>query len=199
MCCGGGKGDSFQNLSGVNPDLVKPREVSLSSASCPDFPANSACSGDLVIKCYNQTGCFKGRELSDPVSFDLGTGLYVQYKVLAISDSNGGYYNVPSQAPVDLKISFYQWNAGDTDWQLCGSGGYSDDASTVLAGGQSIWFCQTQSYYIGCSSGDIASIPTTQFYVCLQYQQAKPGDGNYMMIDQWGQCKTHACNQASGK
>jgi hypothetical protein len=196
MCCGGSKGDSSQKASDANSKLVKPGEISLSKADCPDFPANGACEGDLVIQCYNQTGCFSGRQLSSPISFDLGTGLYVQYQVLAISDSNGGYYNVPTQDPVDLKISFYQSNVPDVDWQLCGVGGYNQEDSTILAAGQYIWFCQPQYYYIGCSSGDTASIPTTQFYVCLKYEKAELGTSNYLKINQWGKCQTHACNKA---
>lgn len=171
------------------------------SADCPDFPATPPISGDVVFQCYKQTGCFKGRAVSDNLKLPNHNGYWVQYKVLAISDANGLYYNVPSQPPADLKISFYQSNVPNVDWQLCGAGGYNSEWSTVLAAGQDIWFCGNQEYYIGVNSDDtVAYIPTDQFYVSLQFQLEEASNGfNYMRIEQYGRCQEHDCNKSSGK
>jgi len=198
MCCD--KENSLRAEGNQDSSANASRIIAPSSSNCPDFPTNSPCNGDLVIQCYNQTGCFNGRQLSNVVSMNLGTDYYVQYKVLAISDSNGLYYNVPSQPPTDLNISFYQDNFGDVDFQLCGAGGYNQYNSTILAGGQYIWFCQNQSYYIGVNSGDNANIPTTQFYVCLEFSMTEPSSKeNRLTIQQYGACRQHACNKSSGK
>jgi len=192
-------GDDSSSILSVNSGTIL---TARGSADCPDFPANSPCSGDIVIPCYSKTGCFSGRQLSSPISLAAHGGYWVQYKVLAISNLTGGWYNVPSQEPVDLNISFYQDNHPNVDWQLCGAGGYNTEYSTTLAGGQDIWFCGNQSYYIGVNSGDTANyISTDQFYVCLQFQLEEPSteDFNYMRIEQYGKCKEHDCNKSSGK
>ena len=200
MCC------DDKNTTKMGDDSSSERLVNTSSiltvpgADCPDFPASAPCGGDVVVQCYNQTGCYKGRQLSSPIQLP-GGEYWVQYKVLAISDSKGLYYNVPSQEPGDLNISFYQDNGGEGDFQLCGAGGSNTEYSTVLAGGQDVWFCGYQKYYIGANSGDNANIPTTQFYVCLQFQVGEPSttDFNYMRIESYGKCRTHGCNKSSGK
>lgn len=202
MCCGD-KNTTKMGDDSSSELLVSPSSIlTAPGANCPDFPANFVpCNGDVIVQCYNQTGCYGGRQLSSPIQLP-GGDYWVQYKVNAISDSKGLFYNVPSQAPTDLNISFYQDNGADVDFQLCGAGGNNTEYSTVLAGGQDIWFCGYQTYYIGANSGDTANIPTTQFYVCLQFQVGEPSstDFNYMRIEQYGKCRTHECSKpSSGK
>lgn len=147
--------------------------------SSPDCPAFSPkCGGDLIFSCYNSTkdDCFSGRQLSSTITLPKYSDEYdfALYYVSAISDSAGGYYNVPSHQPIDLNISLYQ-NVSGADYQMCGTYDETlqnfdyEGASTTLAAGQYYWLCTGKSYYIGVNSGDNANISTSQFYVCMNY------------------------------
>ena len=176
---------------------VKTEPKSLFGSNCAPF-SSPPCGGSLTFNCYRTTddNCFSGRQLSESIQLpDVDYADFLLYYVTAISDSNGGYYNVPSQTPIDLNISIYNDVTGP-DFRMCGTydselQNYDyENASATLAAGQYYWLCTRQKYYIGVNSGDSANIPTDQFYVCLSivsedqigYPMSKPDVGNCVVF-----------------